>query len=47
MHFVRLATTVLNDEESARDNHLLPSNFTKYSPILKIFSLANSSINLS
>jgi len=23
MHFVRLATTLLTDEESARDNHLL------------------------
>ena len=29
MHFVRMATTLLKDEESARDNHLLASKFAK------------------
>jgi len=33
MHFVRLANTQLNDGESARNNHILASNFAKYSPI--------------
>jgi len=33
VHFVRLATTLLKDEESARDNHVLAGNFAKYSPI--------------
>jgi len=37
VHFARLANTLLKDEESARDNHVLASNFTKYSPILKLF----------
>ena len=27
----RLATTLLKDEESARDNHVLPSNFATHS----------------
>jgi len=35
MHFVRLATTLLKDEESARDNNVLACNFSKYSPIVK------------
>jgi len=43
--FVRLATTPLKDEESARDNHVLAYNFSKYSPILKMFSLSDSAIN--
>jgi len=34
MHFGRLANTLLNDEESARNNHVLACNFAKYSPIL-------------
>ena len=34
MHFARLANTLLQDEESARDNHVSASNFAKYSPIL-------------
>jgi len=34
MHFARLANTLLKDEESARDNHVLAGNFAKYSPIL-------------
>jgi len=46
VHFVRLATTLLQDEESARDNHVLACSFTKYSPI-NFFSLTNSSKNLS
>ena len=33
MHFARLANTLLNDEESARDNHVLACNFAKYLPI--------------
>ena len=34
VHLVRLATTLLK-EESARDSHVLVSNFVKYSPIYK------------
>jgi len=30
-----LATTLLKDEESSRDNHFLACNFAKYSPIKK------------
>jgi len=33
IHFVRLATTLLKDEESARDNRVLACNFAKYSPV--------------
>ena len=33
MHFACLANTLLNDEESARDNHILACNFAKYLPI--------------
>ena len=40
VHFARLANTLLNDEESARDNHVLACNFAKYSPILKTISVA-------
>jgi len=29
VHFVRLATTLLKDEESTRDNHVLACNFVK------------------
>jgi len=46
MHFVRLANTMLKDEESARDNHDFACDFAKYLPILKI-SLTHSVINLS
>jgi len=35
IRFVRLANALLKDEESARDNHVLTCNFTKYSPIKK------------
>ena len=35
--FARLADTLLKDEESARDNHVLACNSAKYSPIKKIF----------
>jgi len=39
MHFARLANTLLKDEESARDNHLLLAcNFAKYVPIKNIFT---------
>ena len=37
MHLVRLANTLLKDEESARDNHVLACNCAKYSQILKFF----------
>jgi len=37
MHFARLANTLLKDEESARDNHVLVCNFAKCSPILIFF----------
>jgi len=33
MHFARLANTLLKDEESARDNHVLAGNFAKHFPI--------------
>jgi len=35
---MRLANTLLKDEESARDNHVLACNFAKYSPIEKKFT---------
>jgi len=31
--FTRLANTLLKEEESARDNHVLACNFAKYLPI--------------
>ena len=31
MHFALLANTLLKDEESARDNHVLACNFTDFS----------------
>jgi len=34
MHFVRLANTLLKDEESARDNQVFACNVAKYSTIL-------------
>ena len=37
-YFARL----LEDEESARDNHVLAFNFAKYSPIKKIHSHTHS-----
>jgi len=46
-HFLRLATELLKDEESARDNHSLACNFAKYSPILTDFLLTDSAINIS
>jgi len=33
VHFACLANTLLKDEESARDNHVLACNFAKYLPI--------------
>jgi len=35
MHCVRLANTLLKDEESARDNHVIACNFAKYLPTFK------------
>jgi len=37
VHCVRLAITLLKNEESARDNHVLAGIFAKYSPILLFF----------
>jgi len=37
VHFVRLANALLKDGESARNNHVLACNFTKYSSILIFF----------
>jgi len=39
MHFSRLASSLLKDEESAQDNHVSAGNFAKYSPILIFFTL--------
>jgi len=33
IHFARLANTLLTDEESAGDNHVLACHFAKYLPI--------------
>jgi len=44
VHFAHLANTLLKDEESARDNHVLACNFAKYLPI-KNNSLTDSAIN--
>jgi len=38
VHFVLLATTLLKDEESAQDSHVLAFNFAKYSPIEIFFT---------
>ena len=38
VHFARLTNTLLKDEESAQDNHVLACDFAKYSPIKKIHS---------
>jgi len=43
---MRLATTLPKVEESARNNHILACNITKYLPVKK-YSLADSAINLS
>jgi len=45
VHFAHLATTLLKDEESARDNNVLTCNFAKYLPIKN--SLIDSAINFS
>ena len=37
MHFARLANSLLKDEESVRDSHVLASNFAKCLSILKFF----------
>jgi len=38
MHFARLANKLLKDEESAQDNHIIASNFAKYSPTSIFFT---------
>ena len=35
MHFAHMAKTLLKDEESTRDNHILACYFAKYLPIKK------------
>jgi len=48
MHFARLANTLLKDEESARDKHVLAGiTLTYIHTDLKKVSLADSAINLS
>jgi len=47
MHFARLASKLLKDEESAQDNRVLACNFAKRLPTLKKKSLTESAINLS
>jgi len=37
VHSVHLASTLLKDKGSTRDNHILTCNFAKYSPILNFF----------
>ena len=37
VHFVHLANTLLEHEESAQGNHVLRCNFAKYLPIFKNF----------
>jgi len=43
----RLATTLLKDEESERDNHVVACNFCQIFTSLKKFSPTDSAINLS
>ena len=38
VHFVRLVNELLIDGENAQNNHVLACNFSKYSPIKKIYS---------
>jgi len=38
VQFVRLANTLLKDEESARDTTFFACNFARYSPLLIFFS---------
>jgi len=40
MQFARLANTLLKDEDSAQDSHVLTCNFAKYLLILKITNQA-------
>jgi len=47
VHSLRLLAVCWPDAQNAQDNHVLACNFAKYSPIFKIFSLADLSINLS
>ena len=35
MHFAQMTKTLLKDEESTRDNHILACYFAKYLPIKK------------
>jgi len=47
LQILRLLAVWWPGVQSARDNHVLACNFAKYSPILKMFSLTDSAINLS
>jgi len=42
-----VADKLLNDEESARGNHVLACDLAKYLPILKEVSLTDAAVNLS
>jgi len=45
--FARLANTLLKDDKSVRDNHVLAYNFAKYLPICKKKSLTDPFPNLA
>jgi len=47
VRFLHLATTLLTNEESARDNYVLACNSDKYSPILIFFHWGNLAMKLS
>ena len=47
VHFLRLLPVHWPGAQSARDNHVPACSFAKYSPIFKILSLADLTINLS
>ena len=46
MHLAPVANILLKDEGSARGDHVLTRNFSKYS-LISIFSPTDSAINLS
>ena len=47
VHFLRLLAVCWPGAQSALDNHTLACNFARYSPIINIFSLTHSAVNLS
>jgi len=46
VHFLRLLAVWWPGAQSEPDNYVLACNFAKYSPILKQFSLSDSTINI-